>query len=65
MEEDGQTNIEKDQIDKVCENYLFSYKALKRYIYRGSGSIYNIVICGAVWLQENSAEWKKILSDSK
>ena len=50
MEEDVQINTDKDQRYKMYENGLFSYEALKRYKYKGSGIIKNIVICRKLWL---------------
>ena len=50
MEEDVQINTDKDQRYKMYENDLFSYEALKRYKYKGSGIIKNIIICRKLWL---------------
>lgn len=48
MEEYAQTNTEKEQKIKYAK-ILFTYKALDKYKYKGSVSVYN-TICRAVWL---------------
>lgn len=48
MEEDAQTN--REWKDKICEHSLFSDRALNKYKYKSNGSIYNTVMCRAVWL---------------
>lgn len=63
MGKDAQTK--KKENKEISENSLFSYKALNRYKYKGSGSIYNIVIWMAGWVQESSAVWKKVLNYSQ
>lgn len=76
MEETTQTNKE-EEIKDICENSLFSCKALNKYKYRGRGSIYNTVIWREDWIQtreqccveEGSALftinyfWSKFLTD--
>lgn len=64
MEEDAQTNIEKE-IKELSENSLFSYKTLNKKKYKGSGSICNIIIWRAGWVQKNNAVWKKVLNYSQ